>query len=127
MFPVTLLLLLLLLLLQICAVFAQLTVGGVWQGPHVFMVRIRDDKGDLMPGAVLPCRSPCCWLCPQFLNVSLAHQQQLNAVLSVGTTSAYTCQTCVNCWHIALCAQGGLLLRCCLPAPAHLMRYTNGS
>jgi hypothetical protein len=43
--------LLLLLLLQICAVFAQLTVGGVWQGPHVFMVRIRDDKGELMPGA----------------------------------------------------------------------------
>jgi hypothetical protein len=42
--------LLLLLLLQICAVFAQLTVGGVWQGPHVFMVRIRDDKGEIMPG-----------------------------------------------------------------------------
>jgi hypothetical protein len=47
-----LLLLLLLLLLQICAVFAQLTVGGVWQGPHVFMVRIRDDKGNVTPGGL---------------------------------------------------------------------------
>jgi acyl-CoA oxidase len=45
--------LLLMLLLQICAVFAQLTVAGVWQGPHVFMVRIRDDKGAIMPGAAV--------------------------------------------------------------------------
>ena len=25
--------------------FAQLTIGGKWQGPHVFVVRIRDDAG----------------------------------------------------------------------------------
>ena len=30
--------------------FAQLTVGGVWRGPHVFVVRIRDDAGRLAPG-----------------------------------------------------------------------------
>lgn len=43
--------------LQICAVFAQLTVGGTWQGPHVFMVRLRDDKGAIMPGGAV-----CGWL-----------------------------------------------------------------
>ncbi len=35
---------------KISAVFAQLTVGGKWQGPHVFMVRLRDDQGRIMPG-----------------------------------------------------------------------------
>ena len=35
---------------KICAVFAQLTVGGRWEGPHVFVVRIRDDAGNLTPG-----------------------------------------------------------------------------
>lgn len=35
---------------KVCAVFAQLTVKGEWQGPHVFVVRIRDDAGNLMPG-----------------------------------------------------------------------------
>ena len=30
--------------------FAQLTVRGKWEGPHVFVVRIRDDQGRLMPG-----------------------------------------------------------------------------
>ena len=33
---------------KICTVFAQLTVGGKWQGPHVFVVRLRDDAGVLM-------------------------------------------------------------------------------
>jgi hypothetical protein len=36
--------------LQVCAVFAQLTVGNTYQGPHVFVVRIRDDAGRIMPG-----------------------------------------------------------------------------
>lgn len=35
---------------KVCCVFAQLTVGGVWQGPHVFVVRLRDDAGNIMPG-----------------------------------------------------------------------------
>ena len=30
--------------------FAQLTVGGKWEGPHVFVVRLRDDQGQLTPG-----------------------------------------------------------------------------
>lgn len=42
---------------KICAVFAQLTVGGRWEGPHVFVVRIRDDAGNLTPGT-LPRSSP---------------------------------------------------------------------
>ena len=35
---------------KICAVFAQLTVAGRWEGPHVFVVRMRDDAGNMMPG-----------------------------------------------------------------------------
>ena len=35
---------------KVSAVFAQLTVGGKWEGPHVFVVRLRDDAGGLMPG-----------------------------------------------------------------------------
>ncbi len=30
--------------------FAQLTVRGKWEGPHVFVVRLRDDQGRTMPG-----------------------------------------------------------------------------
>jgi acyl-CoA oxidase len=36
--------------MQVCTVFAQLTVGSKWQGPHVFVVRIRDDEGRLERG-----------------------------------------------------------------------------
>ena len=36
--------------LQICTVFAQLTVDGKWQGPHVFVVRLRDNNSQLTPG-----------------------------------------------------------------------------
>ena len=35
---------------QLTAVFAQLTVAGKWEGPHVFMVRIRDDAMRPVPG-----------------------------------------------------------------------------
>lgn len=34
----------------ICTIFAQLTVAGKWEGPHVFVVRLRDDQGNFMPG-----------------------------------------------------------------------------
>ena len=35
---------------KITACFAQLTINGRWEGPHVFVVRLRDDAGNLMPG-----------------------------------------------------------------------------
>ncbi|KAL3161189.1 hypothetical protein ABBQ38_009556 [Trebouxia sp. C0009 RCD-2024] len=35
---------------KICTVFAQLTVDGKWQGPHVFVVRLRDNNSQLTPG-----------------------------------------------------------------------------
>jgi hypothetical protein len=35
---------------QVCTVFAQLTVRGKWEGPHVFVVRIRGDAGEPVPG-----------------------------------------------------------------------------
>ncbi|DBB08163.1 TPA: hypothetical protein ACH3X3_008350 [Trebouxia sp. C0006] len=35
---------------KVCTVFAQLTVDGKWQGPHVFVVRIRDNNSQLTPG-----------------------------------------------------------------------------
>lgn len=28
----------------------QLTINGKWEGPHVFVVRLRDDAGNFMPG-----------------------------------------------------------------------------
>lgn len=30
--------------------FAQLTVNGKWEGPHVFVVRIRNDNSGPIPG-----------------------------------------------------------------------------
>lgn len=43
-----------------CRAALQLTVDGKWEGPHVFVVRLRDDAGNFMPGA---CRATVlCWL-----------------------------------------------------------------
>ena len=36
--------------MQISTVFAQLTINDKWEGPHVFVVRLRDADGNLMPG-----------------------------------------------------------------------------
>ena len=39
---------------KLCTVFAQLTTpDGVWRGPHVFAVRIRDDEGGPFPGILI--------------------------------------------------------------------------
>ena len=35
---------------HICAIFAQLTVNGKYEGVHVFIVRLRDDNGRNLPG-----------------------------------------------------------------------------
>jgi acyl-CoA oxidase len=48
---------------KICAVFAQLTVEGPdgssrWEGPHVFVVRLRDDSGNVMPGVRIADNGP---------------------------------------------------------------------
>lgn len=43
---------------KICAVFAQLTIKGVWQGPHVFVVRLRDDAGNILPGVRIKDNGP---------------------------------------------------------------------
>ncbi len=54
--------------LQVCTVFAQLTINGKWEGPHVFVVRIRNDDGSPVPGVTIRDNgpkmglnvSPCC-------------------------------------------------------------------
>lgn len=38
--------------------FAQLTVAGTWQGPHVFVVRIRDDSGCVARGVRIQDNGP---------------------------------------------------------------------
>lgn len=43
---------------KICAVFAQLTIQGVWEGPHVFVVRLRDDAGNILPGVRIKDNGP---------------------------------------------------------------------
>ena len=43
---------------QVCTVFAQLTVGGEYQGPHVFVVRLRDDRGAVCPGVRIEDNGP---------------------------------------------------------------------
>lgn len=43
---------------QVCTVFAQLTVRGKWEGPHVFVVRLRDDSGKPMPGVRIQDNGP---------------------------------------------------------------------
>lgn len=43
---------------KISAVFAQLTVDGVYQGVHVFMVRIRDDQLGPVPGVRIKDHGP---------------------------------------------------------------------
>ena len=53
---------------QVCTVFAQLTINGKWEGPHVFVVRIRNDDGSPVPGVTIRDNgpkmglnvSPCC-------------------------------------------------------------------
>lgn len=43
---------------KICCVFAQLTIHGKWEGPHVFVVRLRDDHGMLMPNVRIKDNGP---------------------------------------------------------------------
>jgi acyl-CoA oxidase len=43
---------------KICAVFAQLTIQGKWQGPHVFVVRLRNDDGSMVRGVRIKDNGP---------------------------------------------------------------------
>lgn len=44
---------------QICTVFAQFTDNtGKAQGPHVFVVRLRDERGRVMPGVRIKDNGP---------------------------------------------------------------------
>ncbi|KAK9816668.1 hypothetical protein WJX72_003499 [[Myrmecia] bisecta] len=43
---------------KVCTVFAQLTVNGKWEGPHVFVVRIRNDAGGPIPGVRIKDNGP---------------------------------------------------------------------
>lgn len=43
---------------KICAVFAQLTIEDKWQGPHVFVVPLRDDSNNVLPGVRIKDNGP---------------------------------------------------------------------
>lgn len=43
---------------KICTVFAQLTINGKEEGPHAFVVRLRDDFGHLSPGVRIEDNGP---------------------------------------------------------------------
>ncbi|KXZ54879.1 hypothetical protein GPECTOR_4g951 [Gonium pectorale] len=81
---------------KICAVFAQLTVGGQWQGPHVFVVRIRDDAGRLMPGVRIQDMGPKMGLNGVdngriwFDGVRVAREDMLDAFASVSPDGTYS-------------------------------------
>ena len=38
--------------------FAQLTINGKWEGPHVFVVRIRNDDGSPVQGVTIRDNGP---------------------------------------------------------------------
>ena len=81
---------------KVCVVFAQLTVGGAWQGPHVFVVRIRDDAGVVMPGVRVVDMGPKMGLNGvdngQFWldRVRVPRDALLDAFASVDATGGYT-------------------------------------
>ncbi|EFJ48478.1 hypothetical protein VOLCADRAFT_104659 [Volvox carteri f. nagariensis] len=81
---------------KICAVFAQLTVNGQWQGPHVFVVRIRDDQGRLMPGVRIADQGPKMGLNGVdngriwFDNVRVPREDMLDAFASVSPDGTYS-------------------------------------
>jgi acyl-CoA oxidase len=81
---------------KVCTVFAQLTVGGTWQGPHVFVVRIRDDAGKLMPGVRILDNGPKAGLNGVdngqiwFDNVRVPREDMLDAYASVAPDGTYS-------------------------------------
>lgn len=81
---------------KVCTVFAQLTVGGKWQGPHVFVVRLRSDAGDLMPGVRIKDNGPKAGLNGVdngqiwFDDVRVPREDMLDAYASVAPDGTYS-------------------------------------
>ncbi|GBF88240.1 hypothetical protein Rsub_00952 [Raphidocelis subcapitata] len=81
---------------KVCTVFAQLTVGGRWEGPHVFVVRLRDDAGRIMPGVRIKDMGPKMGLNGVdngqiwFDNVRVSRDALLDAFASVDASGAYS-------------------------------------
>eukprot|EP01023_Acetabularia_acetabulum_P007532 TRINITY_DN1327_c1_g2_i2.p1 TRINITY_DN1327_c1_g2~~TRINITY_DN1327_c1_g2_i2.p1 ORF type:complete len:625 (+),score=114.18 TRINITY_DN1327_c1_g2_i2:63-1937(+) len=81
---------------HICTVFAQLYVKGVWQGPHVFVVRLRDAAGNICPGIRIDDNGPKMgmngvdngriW----FNNVRIPLDDMLDKFASVSPSGEYT-------------------------------------
>jgi hypothetical protein len=83
-------------------VFAQLTVDGDWKGPHVFIVRIRDDAGQVcsggnhvLTGTATDLQAPCIMRCL----TAVAHLAVASAVRGGSTVSKAAKETGV--WHPA--------------------------
>jgi acyl-CoA oxidase len=81
---------------QICTVFAQLTVNDKWEGPHVFIVRIRDDSGNPWPGVRIEDNGPKMGLNGVdngriwFENVRVPRTALLNRFANVSPEGQYT-------------------------------------
>ncbi|KAK9843434.1 hypothetical protein WJX81_002331 [Elliptochloris bilobata] len=81
---------------KVCTVFAQLTVRGKWEGPHVFVVRIRCDAGEPIPGVRILDNGPKAGLQGVdngqlwFDHVRVPRDALLDAFASVGRDGAYS-------------------------------------
>lgn len=81
---------------KVCTVFAQLTVNGKWEGPHVFVVHIRDDAGQLSPGVRIKDNGPKMGLNGVdngqiwFDHVRVSRDALLNAFASVDAAGNYS-------------------------------------
>ncbi|KAK9909468.1 hypothetical protein WJX75_002711 [Coccomyxa subellipsoidea] len=81
---------------KVCTVFAQLTVRGKWEGPHVFVVRLRDDSGKPMPGVRIQDNGPKAGLNGVdngqlwFYNVRVGRDALLDRYASVAPDGTYT-------------------------------------
>jgi len=82
---------------KVCTVFAQFTDNtGKAQGPHVFVVRLRDDSGHLMPGVRIKDNGPKAGLNGVdngqiwFDDVRVSREDMLDAFASVAPDGTYS-------------------------------------
>eukprot|EP00195_Chlamydomonas_chlamydogama_P017223 CAMPEP_0202900654 /NCGR_PEP_ID=MMETSP1392-20130828/11964_1 /ASSEMBLY_ACC=CAM_ASM_000868 /TAXON_ID=225041 /ORGANISM="Chlamydomonas chlamydogama, Strain SAG 11-48b" /LENGTH=634 /DNA_ID=CAMNT_0049587091 /DNA_START=142 /DNA_END=2046 /DNA_ORIENTATION=+ len=80
---------------KVTTVFAQLTVNGKWEGPHVFLVRIRDDNLNVMPNIRIKDNGPKMGLNGVdngqvwFDNVHVPYDAMLDAYASIDESGTY--------------------------------------